>query len=501
MPTQKWLLLFCIAILVIQVSACTGSSSTSGVLQNSAPSVASTAPSTSETSVTLSTAITVTFSKNIDPATINSASFSLKEARTSVIISGSIILNGRTATFTPLNGLSADTTYIVTITSGIKDLVGNNLSNNYSWRFSTGPFNNSNLFSSFLLIPTGSKPEAVAIGDVTGDGKNDVVMTTSFFYNPTTDYKLIVFAQNALGGLNNAVTYTTSGSGGQYPSSVAIGDINNDGKNEVVIGNNGLNIEVFVQDGSGGLISSAIYTTVNSERIRIVDLNNDGRLDVVGVGYNTSTVDVFYQNSGGTLNPPVIYNVTHDGIEDLKVGDVNNDGLTDIIIMNGRSYPTQIAIMTQRSGTFEVPVYYNFGDVFPGGVAVGDVTGDGKQDVVVTYGGNFGRIDVFAQNSIGSLNTAITYSSYDIPEPVEIADINADGKSDVIVLHAGFNAMGVYIQNSDGTLKSEELYPIARASHYNPHGLAVGDINGDGLPDVVFASSDNVSGLVILYHK
>ena len=179
-----------------------------------------------------------------------------------------------------------------------------------------------------------------------------------------------------------------------------------------------MNIEVFVQDGSGGLISSAVYTMANSEKIRIADLNNDGLLDVVG---GATDIDVFYQNAGGTLNAPVTYSFPLGSVDDLKIGDVNNDGLLDIIIMNDGFYPTQLDILTQSTGTFNASVYLNSDYVFPGGVAVGDVTGDGKQDVVETYGGNFGRIDVFAQNGVGSLNTATTYSSYDIPEPVEIA--------------------------------------------------------------------------------
>lgn len=362
--------------------------------------------------------------------------------------------------------------------------------------------NSSSLFKPYLMITTGSMPQAVAIGDVNGDGRNDVVMTTFSFFSPANDYKLIVFTQNSTGALNPPVIYATSGVDGQYPSSVAIGDISNDGKSEVVVGNFGLNIQVFSQDGSGGLFVSATYPTVNSERIKLADLNNDGRLDVVGVGYNTDSVDVFYQKTDGTLNSPTTYAVTHWGVEDLKVGDVNNDGLMDIILTNGRSNPPQVAILTQvLGGSFNAPVYYNFGDVFPGGVAVGDVTGDGKQDVIVTYGGNLGHLGVFAQNSVGALNPATTYSTYDIPESVEIADVNSDVKSDVVVLHGGFDAMGIYLQKTDGTLSTEELYTLPRASHYNPHGLAVGDINGDGLPDVVIASYDNTSGLVVLYHK
>ena len=90
-----------------------------------------------------------------------------------------------------------------------------------------------------------------------------------------------------------------------------------------------------------------------------------------------------------------------------------------------------------------------------------------------------------------------TYASYDGPEAVEVADVNGDGKADVVVVHAAWNALGVYLQTA-GTLGSEMLEPIPYASYYNRHGLAIGDINSDGKPDVVIADYNN--GLVILRH-
>jgi hypothetical protein len=88
-------------------------------------------------------------------------------------------------------------------------------------------------------------------------------------------------------------------------------------------------------------------------------------------------------------------------------------------------------------------------------------------------------------------------ASYDVPEPVAVGDINLDGRPDIVVLHAGWMAAGVYLQQADGSLAPEELYPIPYASNYNTHGLAIGDVNNDGSPDIAIA--DYNSGLVVLY--
>ena len=70
---------------------------------------------------------------------------------------------------------------------------------------------NSNLFIPYITIPISSTPRAVAIGDVNSDGRNDVVMTTSFSFDPENDFKLLVFLQNASGTLDPPVKYDTSG--------------------------------------------------------------------------------------------------------------------------------------------------------------------------------------------------------------------------------------------------------------------------------------------------
>jgi hypothetical protein len=451
------------------------------------PTVVSSDPSPNAFEINVSGILAVTFSEPIDPATITPSVFTLRDHNDN-LIGGTVSGNANSLTFNPFTELSQKMQYTACITTSAMDLAGNALMENYCWTFTTG-FKNSGLFHPYIAIATGSSPEAVAIGDVTGDGKNDVVMVTGYYFS-SNDFKLFLFAQNSTGALSPAATFTTSGAhGGRY--SVAIGDINNDGKNEVAVGSSDGTIEIFLQDGLGGLVSNAIYTTVNANHIKIGDFNHDGRLDVVGVGFGT--IDVFLQNVSGTLGPPVTYDVDPVGWDDLEVGDVNNDGLIDIIVMNGSGLNQKTGVLTQKAdGTFNPAVYYSTPAAIS--IGVGDVNGDGLNDVVVTDGG----MCVLSQNAMGTFNPEVCYASYNSWEAIEVADVNQDSRKDVILIHYGWMALGVYLQANDGSLLPEELYSIPYGVN-NLHSLAIGDINNDGLNDIV--TVDRGKGLIILYHK
>lgn len=467
-------------------------------VDRTAPTVVSTAPAANATNVSTSASISVTFSEEMDPASLNPySSFTVSAGGSPV--SGNLSYSNKTATFTPFAPLARGTVYTATLTTAVTDVSGNHLSSSYSWSFTTA----ASLFANYVNFPTGSWPEAVAIGDVNGDGRNDVVMTTSFYFDDANDYKVFVFLQNANGTLALPVKYATSSTYTCRAATVGIGDVNQDGRNDVVIGDSGCGLEVLLQKADGTLASGVSYPSADSHKIRIADLNNDGRMDVVGIGWGTNTASVWLQNAGGTLDPPVVYSVTHGGYDDLEAGDVNGDGLTDVVVMSGQALVPNLGVLTQKAdGSLDAPAYYSVAsNTLTAGVAIGDVNGDSRNDVVVSYGGNrpASRIGVFSQNSSGTLDPVVSSTSYDIPEAVEIADVTGDGRKDIIVLHGGWMQMGLYEQQPDGTLKAEELFSIPYASHYNPHGLAVGDISGDGRNDVVIA--DYNYGLVVLYNN
>ena len=127
------------------------------------------------------------------------------------------------------------------------------------------------------------------------------------------------------------------------------------------------------------------------------------------------------------------------------------------------------------------------------------MTGDGRADVVASYGGNSPNgaargLRADAGRHAGA--PPVTYQSYDIPGAVEVADVDRDGAADAVVVHEGWPRSACTAVWPAGSSAGEDLYPVPFSNGGNPHGLAVGDMTGDGWPDIVVA--DDLNGLLIL---
>ena len=357
-------------------------------------------------------------------------------------------------------------------------------------------------FQPYEAYWVGSWPDAVAIGDVTGDGRSDVVMTTHFYFDDANDYRLWVWAGRSDGELAAPVSYPTAATYASGPDTVAIGDVTGDGKADVVLGLAGLGIQVFPQ--TAGTLGSPSFTALaDSGRLRLFRLDGDARLDVATLGWGTNTVTVLLNDGAGGFRAPATYPAQHAGYDDLEVGDVTGDGRDDLVVMSGQTYAVpNVSVLAQlAAGGFGTPAEYRLGtNVNTQGIGIGDVTGDGRKDVLASYGGNrpSSTIAVLAQTAAGALAPPTSYPSYDIPEPVEVADVDLDGRADVVTLHGGWNEAGLYRQQPGGALGAEELSAIPYASHDEPHGLAVGDVDGNGSPDLAFADYNH--GLVVLHN-
>jgi Zn-dependent metalloprotease len=433
---------------------------------------------------------------------------------------------GVTVTFTaPVSGASGtfadtntNTTTAVTDASGIATssvFTANNVAGSYVVKATipdiatSADFQLTNIAAVTCTLTTASGPNGLFLpyrqyncgkvgygvgrGDFNHDGKYDVALSTTG--------GMLVFLQSENGTLLQPRVYAKSYSA-YY---LAVGDLNNDGLDDIVTADSSDNqISVFTQKSDGTLANRVTYSTnTNPDSVAVGDINSDGRRDVVVSHWNSAVIGVFIQNSNGALNPMVSYPSVTAGYDDIAIGDVNSDGRNDVVKMNGQLYanPNLQAYLQNASDTLNTAISYSLGcNCLGSGIGIGDVTGDGRSDVVMSYGGNQpdSKIAVFAQDANGGLQAAISYPSYDSPNSVEIADVNSDGRSDVITLHGGWYKAGAYLQQDNGTLQAESLYSIPYKTRYYPQDLNIGDVNNDALPDVLVADNQ---GLVILYRN
>ena len=346
---------------------------------------------------------------------------------------------------------------------------------------------------SLWTYQVGSSPYAAAIGDVTGDGHADVLMTTTSG-NTSNDYSLFVFPQQASGTLGTPLKYPYLE---QYSltgqTGIAVADLNEDGVLDVVVGHK-LGVTLFLADGQGNLRPGVVIYDFDASVLSATDVDRDGHMDIVSMGQSRPLTVLFGDGQGNFSRTIAVASNAH-GFNDFETGDLNGDGLVDLAVLDG-AISTTVNLSVHRNdgaGGFVSPpdTYLVDPRLRRAGVGVGDVTGDGLSDAVVSRPANRPTsLLIMAQDALGRLTGPTSIASYDIPEPVVVTDVDRDGMQDAVVAHGGWSRLGVYLQGPGGTLGAETLYSIPNASLYPPQSLAVGDFTSDGCPDVAIADSN-----------
>ncbi|HEX7744290.1 MAG TPA: S8 family serine peptidase [Micromonosporaceae bacterium] len=334
--------------------------------------------------------------------------------------------------------------------------------------------------------PVGGSAFGVAVGDMTGDGRNDVVFTTRDYNDPANDNKLFVFAQKADRSLASPVRYNTQ-LGPNDSAAVALLDATGDGRLDAALATRS-GIEIFQQTAAGVLESTGVIPgTENAWALTTADIDGDRDADLVAAT-NPAGIAVLTQESPGTF---VSSPVSSDATYELEVGDVDGDGRMDVVAY----YQGLVRVYHHREAGWERTEHAAITGYSPNisGIEVADLTGDGRADVAATIGGNgASRINVFVQTPTGELNAPVVYPTADLPGMIEAADINGDGRSDLVTPSDAGPYMSTLLQAGDGTLSTPVLHDVPYGSVH----LALGDINGDDRPDVVL--SNRYQGLVVV---
>jgi hypothetical protein len=362
----------------------------------------------------------------------------------------------------------------------------------------------STLFAPYTLHRTGSWPEAVVAGEWMGDGRTDAALSTSFDFDPSDDQQVHLFAQTAAGALTRTHQITV----GVEPVALARGDLGRDGVHDLVVVNKGEHtLGLLIQSTPGTFSEMITYTTdLDPDAVAVGDFNTDLYDDIAVAHAVSQTVAIYYQQADGTLAAPIHLPVGSDGFNDLDVGDLDHDGRDDLVLLRGAALADQVVIVYQRDGVLSdtLALTAEAGGYVPHGLAVGDVTGDGRDDVVITAGGNTPNafVNVFPQQPDGTMAvTPTVYPAYHIPEAVEIGDVNHDGRNDVLIVHAAWASLSIYLQNDTGTLDAYVSDPLPYDDFYRPGALDLADVSGDGALDVLVATHGAVpeqTGLAVL---
>lgn len=341
-------------------------------------------------------------------------------------------------------------------------------------------------FGPVEATPVGSWPESVAIGDVTGDGRNDVLLSTSFYFDEENDYKLFVYAQRPDGTLEPGVRYDTL-LGYSDSAGIALLDATGDGRADVAIATS-VGVQILAQTEEGTLTSRGLIAgSPGARQLDVADLDGDGDADLLSAG--GSGISQLRQDAGGAFT---VSSITTDSTASVRAGDLNGDGRHDVVGYRGYTATVyrNLAAGWQAQTPLTVSEYIN-------GVDIADVTHDNRADLVISAGGNRPASQVFVvvQNRRGVLTAPVSYPVADIPEPIRVADVDGDGRNDVVTVHGGWGVMSTLRQKGNRTLAAPVLTGMPYASHYNESGLALGDVNGDGRTDAVVADYNN--GLLI----
>jgi len=379
-------------------------------------------------------------------------------------------------------------------------------------------------FGMQMAFAAGSGTQAVAAVDVNGDARPDLVTA-----NANSNNSSILINTMGPGAPAPSFAAAQAAATGSAPQAVAVADANRDGKADLLVANrSGNSASVLLNTTpaptaalNAGSFSGAMETAADARNFATLDMNGDGRTDIVTFAFNGPMQVALNTTAAGAAKPsfaPDQELEPGDRPSRSAIADFNADGRQDIALAthlqsneatNEFSHITLLVNATGIGSSVAAiipPQEVRTGlNSFTKDVAAADINGDGKPDLMygdlgINSNPNFGvRLNTTApgQNNV-AFSAPMTYALGSGIERVVAADINGDGRPDAVTLSLG--DVGIMLNTtapgaSTASLSGVQRLALAPSSYAD--GLVVGDINLDGRPDILVGGTFGLMNVLI----
>ena len=373
--------------------------------------------------------------------------------------------------------------------------------------FSCGRTNSSsfqNIAPSFdtIKIKVGQSPGSVEAADFNQDHFLDLAITSE------TDSSVTVLLNNGSGGFTKAKNSPFYA--GPTPNDMAIADFNRDGHLDLAFANHGEKyLTVLLGDGEGSFVpaSGSPFPTQgipHTHGVAAGDFNRDGWPDLATDSWGKDQVEVLLADSARLFRvPSLFFKVGKRPYQRLRAADLNGDGVTDIVTTNAEGNNVTILLANGKGGFAEAagsPI--PCGDA-PFGVAIGDLNADGRPDLAIinspasmAEGKGKSGLTVLTGDGTGQFKTlkGSPYEAGTLPNRIAIGDVNGDGVNDIVTSDNSSNKIYLFLMTKNGSVSPGKVLTVG----HHPKGVAIADLNKDGKGDIVVCNQlDNEIAILI----
>ncbi|HEV8285507.1 MAG TPA: VCBS repeat-containing protein [Chitinophagaceae bacterium] len=354
-----------------------------------------------------------------------------------------------------------------------------------------------------IKIKVGKSPGSVESADLNNDNFPDLAIASE------TDSSVTVLLGDGKGGFKEAKNSPFYA--GPIPNDISIYDFNRNGNLDLAFANHEEKyLTVLLGDGNGNFSPAPkspfpVEGMPHTHGIAIGDFDNDGRADMVTDSWGNDQVEVLFADSVNLFKAhSVFFKVGKRPYQRLRAADLNSDGITDIVTTNSEGNNVTI-LLANGSGGFNEAAGSPFpcGDA-PFGVAIGDINADGKPDLAIinspgsmAEGKGKNGLTVLMGDGTGKFKTmkGSPFEAGKIPNRIAIGDVNGDGVYDIVTSDNDSNKIYLFLMDKNGNVSSSKAIIVGN----HPKGVAITDLNKDGKGDIVVCNQlDNEISILIV---